>query len=53
MNFAAAAEAAGYPVTFVPFEGQGHGIDGLENVLLYYTTNFDFLNQVIEGNTED
>ena len=52
-QFAEAAEAAGNSsVTFVPFEGQGHGIDGLENILLYYTTNFAFLNEVIQGNID-
>jgi len=31
------------PVTFVKFEGQGHGVAGLENNVRYYQTIFDFL----------
>jgi dipeptidyl aminopeptidase/acylaminoacyl peptidase len=31
------------PVTFVKFEGQGHGVVGLENNVRYYQTIFDFL----------
>ena len=48
--FAAAAAELGAPVTYVEFAGQGHGIDGLDNTLTYYSTIFDFLDAVIEGN---
>jgi len=33
----------GKPVTFVKFEGQGHGVSGLENNVRYYQAIFDFL----------
>lgn len=35
------------PVTYVEFEGQGHGIKGLENLMEYYQVQFDFLRGVI------
>ena len=31
------------------FEGQGHGISGLENQVTYYQTRFDFLESVVCG----
>lgn len=37
------------PVTYVEFEGQGHGISGLENQVTYYQTRFDFLENVVCG----
>ncbi|TFG52268.1 MAG: S9 family peptidase [Gemmatimonadales bacterium] len=39
----------GKPVTYVEFEGQGHGIKGLENLMEYYQVQFDFLRGVICG----
>jgi len=33
-------------VTFVKFEGQGHGIKGLDNTITFYQTWFDFLEKV-------
>lgn len=42
-TFAEAASALGKPVTYVEFAGQGHGIQGLDNVLTYYRTIFAFL----------
>ncbi|MFT6856307.1 MAG: dipeptidyl aminopeptidase/acylaminoacyl peptidase [Cyclobacteriaceae bacterium] len=33
-------------VTLVKFEGQGHGIKGLENTMMFYQTWFDFLDGV-------
>ncbi len=35
----------GKKVTYVEYEGQGHGIKGLENTIHLYQTWFDFLNQ--------
>jgi len=46
-QFVGAAQKLGKPVTYVEFEGQGHGISGLENQLTYYQTRFDFLREVI------
>ncbi|MFT4705152.1 MAG: dipeptidyl aminopeptidase/acylaminoacyl peptidase [Bradymonadia bacterium] len=42
-TFASAAEELGRPVTYVEFEGQGHGISGLENTMRYYRAVFAFL----------
>jgi len=39
----------GRSVTYVEFEGQGHGIKGLENLMEYYQVQFDFLRGVICG----
>ncbi|NNG16127.1 MAG: S9 family peptidase [Gemmatimonadales bacterium] len=39
----------GKPITYVEFEGQGHGIKGLENLMEYYQVQFDFLRGVICG----
>ncbi|MFT5993813.1 MAG: dipeptidyl aminopeptidase/acylaminoacyl peptidase, partial [Bradymonadia bacterium] len=36
-------EELGRPVTYVEFEGQGHGISGLENTMRYYRAVFAFL----------
>lgn len=33
-------------VTMVKFEGQGHGIKGLDNTIIFYQTWFDFLEKV-------
>ncbi len=48
-TFAAAAEAVGAPVTYVEFEGQGHGISGLDNTLRYFRAVFAFLQQVADA----
>lgn len=46
-HFADAARQADAPVHYEEFEGQGHGIDGLDNRMRYYRVLFDFLeNQV-------
>jgi hypothetical protein len=37
------------PITYVEFEGQGHGISGLENQVNYYQARFDFLEGVVCG----
>jgi len=34
------------PYKFVEFEGQGHGVKGVENNIIYYQTIFDFLEEV-------
>jgi dipeptidyl aminopeptidase/acylaminoacyl peptidase len=47
--FVEAARALEKPVTYVEFEGQGHGISGLENQVNYYQTRFDFLENVVCG----
>jgi len=46
-QFAAEAEKLGKPVTYVEFEGQGHGITGLRNNVAYFQARFDFLRNVI------
>lgn len=47
--FAAAAKQLGKPVTYIEFEGQGHGIKGLENQVRYYRAQLEFLEGVVEG----
>jgi dipeptidyl aminopeptidase/acylaminoacyl peptidase len=47
--FVEAARSLEKPVTYVEFEGQGHGISGLENQVNYYQTRFDFLENVVCG----
>jgi dienelactone hydrolase len=47
--FVEAARRLEKPVTYVEFEGQGHGISGLENQVNYYQTRFDFLEGVVCG----
>jgi len=47
--FVEAARALEKPVTYVEFEGQGHGISGLGNQVNYYQTRFDFLEEVVCG----
>jgi dipeptidyl aminopeptidase/acylaminoacyl peptidase len=42
-RFAARAKELGKPVTFVEFDGQGHGIRGLRNQVRYYQTVLSFL----------
>ncbi|MBT8478431.1 MAG: prolyl oligopeptidase family serine peptidase, partial [Gemmatimonadetes bacterium] len=48
-SFVEAARQLEKPVTYVEFEGQGHGISGLENQVTYYQTRFDFLEDVVCG----
>ena len=45
--FVEAARSLDRPVTYVEFEGQGHGISGLENQVTYYQTRFGFLESVV------
>lgn len=47
------AKALGKPVTYVEFPGQGHGIEGLANMLTYYSTVFEFLESLDEKGTKD
>ena len=42
-KFVEKAQALGKPVTYVEFEGQGHGIRGLTNQVSYYQSVLDFL----------
>ena len=46
-QFVEAAERLGKPVTYVEFEGQGHGISGLGNQVTYYQARFNFLQDVV------
>ena len=48
-QFNARAVELGKPVTYVEFEGQGHGIKGLKNLMEYYQVQFNFLRGVICG----
>ncbi len=48
--FAEAAKRLGKPVTYIEFEGQGHGIKGLENQVRYYRAQLDFLEGIVKGN---
>lgn len=52
-NFAEAAEKLGKPVVYVEFEGQGHGISGLDNRLRYYRAVFDFLENKVDPRLQD
>ena len=53
-QFHEAASELGRPVTYVEFEGQGHGIRGLENLVHYYGVQFDFLQDLVcERNAPD
>jgi acetyl esterase/lipase len=45
------AKALGRPVTYVEFEGQGHGIEGLVNQRKLYQTRFDFLMRTVQDST--
>jgi dipeptidyl aminopeptidase/acylaminoacyl peptidase len=47
-RFAARAEELGRRVTFIEFEGQGHGIRGFENQVRFYQAVFSFLESVNE-----
>lgn len=46
-QFVEAAKELGKPVTYVEFEGQGHGISGLGNQVAYYQARFNFLQDVV------
>ena len=46
-QFVEAAQKLRKPVTYVEFEGQGHGVSGLQNQVAYYQTRFDFLESVV------
>ncbi len=46
-QFVAIAEELDKPVTYVEFEGQGHGVTGLRNNVVYFQTRFDFLTDVV------
>ncbi|RDV38113.1 S9 family peptidase [Bradymonadaceae bacterium TMQ3] len=48
-QFAEAASTTGAPLTYVEFEGQGHGISGLQNTLRYYRAVFSFLEGEVLG----
>ena len=48
-KFVERARALGKPVTYVEFEGQGHGIQGFENQLRYYQTVLSFLENPSEA----
>lgn len=45
-TMAAALQDLGKPVTYIEFEGQGHGIKGLENTVQFYRSWFDFLDSL-------
>jgi dipeptidyl aminopeptidase/acylaminoacyl peptidase len=46
-QFVAIAEELGKPVTYVEFQGQGHGVSGLRNNVTYFQARFDFLTAVV------
>lgn len=46
-QFVAEAKKQNKPVTYVEFEGQGHGVSGLRNNVTYFQTRFDFLTGVV------
>lgn len=47
-TMAEALRDLGKPVTYIEFEGQGHGIKGLENTVQFYRSWFDFLDGLDE-----
>jgi dipeptidyl aminopeptidase/acylaminoacyl peptidase len=49
-QFYEAAKRLNKPVTYIEFEGQGHGIKGLENLVRYYKAQLDFLENVVRNN---
>ena len=52
-QFAAIAEELDKPVTYVEFKGQGHGVSGLRNYVVYFQAQFDFLRGVVcDGNAD-
>lgn len=52
-QFARKAEAAGLPVSYVEFAGQGHRIEGLALQVKLFQTRFDFLMAVVKAATAD
>lgn len=46
-QFYEAAKQLNKPVTYIEFEGQGHGIQGLANLVRYYRAQFEFLEEVL------
>ncbi|MFO0633060.1 MAG: prolyl oligopeptidase family serine peptidase [Nannocystaceae bacterium] len=48
-QFAQAAQAAGLPITYVEFEGQGHRIEGLALQVKAFQARFDFLMAVAKA----
>jgi len=42
-NFHEKAQELGKPTTYVEFEGQGHGVRGFDNLVLYYQEQLNFL----------
>ena len=51
-QFVDKAKAAGLPVQYVEFEGQGHHIQGMGLQAKAYQVRFDFLRAVAEAVTE-
>lgn len=51
-QFVDKAKAAGLPVQYVEFEGQGHHIEGLALQAMSYQVRFDFLKAVAEAAAE-
>lgn len=49
--FAAAAEAAGKPVTYVEIDGQGHHIEGQERIVEAWRARLGFLESVLSTGT--
>jgi dipeptidyl aminopeptidase/acylaminoacyl peptidase len=49
-TFNAKAQELGKPVTYVEFEGQGHGIRGFDNLVQWYQTVLTFFESVAEAN---
>ncbi len=52
-HFAEAAKSHGLPVVYEEFEGQGHGISGLDNRLRYYRAVFEFLESRVDSRLQD
>ena len=48
-RFAEAARKSGKPVTYVEFEGQGHGIRGVVNQMKYWQAGFSFIEEATAG----
>lgn len=46
-QFAAACEKAGKDCTYLEFEGQGHGLNGIENQVRVYRAWFDYLTRTL------
>ncbi len=52
-QFARKAEAAGLPVSYAEFEGQGHRIEGLALQVKLFQTRFDFLMAVVKAASDE